>query len=205
MASPPRTLDLEAGLRTKPPSAGGMTRASNPNVQGSPPSARSSETIASGSIHHTARSPVPRNDLIRDAKMFTGDFGQVLLLVVNTGKRYESAVSVPVYRPSAHCARRMEVLERNFEYPKPKVGDDKLRSLLSKPTEKSHWQGPRWKELRWAHLGEAEVDVWDRIKLESDSRRPRWHALLPFWRVAIVEERDVNFFQSPKNGIRVAD
>jgi hypothetical protein len=134
MASPPRTLDLEAGPETAPLSTGGTTIASTLDVQGSHSSARSSGTIASGAIHHTSQSPVPQNDLTGDTKAFAGDFGQSLLFVVNTGKRYETAVAVPVYRPSVHCARRMDQLEqgrRNSE-----VGDDILQLLLSKPAEK---------------------------------------------------------------------
>jgi hypothetical protein len=185
MASALRTLDLEAGLETTPSSTGGTTRASNLDVQGSPPSARSSETVAFGSVHHAARSPVLQSDLTGDANMFTGDFGQALLFVVNTGKQHETAVTVPVYQPSVHCAKRMAELEEGSV--SPEVGDDILQSLLSKPAEKNDWdEVARWKELRWAHPGEAEADVWERIKQELDSRRPRWHAFLPFWRIAVV-------------------
>jgi hypothetical protein len=205
MESPPRTLDLEAGPETTPLSTGGTTRASTLDVQDSHSSARSSGTIASGAIHHTSQSPVPQNDLTGDTKAFAGDFGQSLLFVVNTGKQHETAVTVPVYRPSVHCAKRMEALEKGSV--SPEVGDDILQSLLSKPAEKNDWdEVARWKELRWAHSGEAEADVWERIKQELDSRRPRWHAFLPFWRVAVVEERVVSGSRAQRrNGIHVAN
>jgi hypothetical protein len=156
----------------------------------------SAETTASGSIQPGARSLVPQNDLAGNTKAFVGDFGQVLLLVVNTGKGSESAVSVPVYRPSVHCAKRMTAIEEGCG--DPEDGDDVLQPLMSPPPGKKPWvDSTRWKEFRWAHPGETEVDVWHRIKLEWNSQRPRWHAFLPFWRVAIVEERYVSFLQSP--------
>jgi hypothetical protein len=137
------------------------------------------------------RSPDSQIDTARDKNTFTGAFGQALLFVVNTGKQSETAITVPVYRPSVHCAGRMEELENGCG--DSKDGDDKLRSLLSRPVKKNGWDEVfRWKELRWAHVGEAETHVWERVKQELDSRRPRWHAYLPFWRVAIVEERDVS-------------
>jgi hypothetical protein len=173
----PRTDDLEAGLETIS-SVSGTTRAPDQNMEGSLPAATSATTNTSRTI-------------AGDAEIFKGDFGQALFLVVNTGKRLEPAVTVPVYRPSVDCARRMEQLEKGGG--DPKDGDDLLRPLLSPPPGKEPWDDfPRWKEFRWAHPGDAEVDVWERIRRECDALRPRWHAFVPFWRVAVVEERDVS-------------
>jgi len=140
----------------------------------------------------------PATSTAGDAEIFTVEFGQALFLVVNTGKRREPAAMVPVYRPSVHCARRMEQLEKGGGGD-PKDGDDVLRPLLSPPPGKEPWDDfPRWKEFRWAHPGEAEEDVWERIRRECDVLRPRWHAFVPLWRVAVVEERDVSQCQSPE-------
>ena len=191
MASPPRTLDLEAGPEMTPSSTGARTRVPSPDVQDSPLPANPAETTASGSSHPTVRSPDSQIDTASDKNAFTGAFGQALLFVVNTGRQSETAITVPVYRPSVHCAKRMVRLEKGCG--DSKDGDDMLRQLISPPPERKGWVDfPRWREFRWVHPGETEVDIWDRIKRELDSRRPRWHAYLPFWRVAVVEERDVS-------------
>ena len=180
--SPPRTDDLEAGRETIS-SISGTTRATNQDLGGSLPPATSAT--------NTSRT------MAGDAEIFTRDFGQALFLVVNTGKRLEPAVTVPVYRPSEDCARRMEQLEKGGG--DPKDGDQLLQPLLFPPPGKEPWDGyPRWKEFRRAHPREAEVDVWERIRRECDALRPRWHAFVPFWRVAVVEERDVSQCQSPE-------
>lgn len=181
--------DLEAGLETIL-STGDTSRASNQDVEGSFPSPTTMKTTTSGTNGDGARPPISQNDTAGNAKTFTEFFGQSLFLVVNTGP----AVAVPVYRPSVHCAQRMEALEEG--YVSPEKGDDKLKPLLSPPPKKDPWcYIPRWRELREAHPGELEVDVWERIKQECESRRPRWHAFLPFWGVVVVEERDVSMFR----------
>jgi hypothetical protein len=186
MASPPWTPDLEPGPETV-----------SSTSSSSPAPATSTATMTSRAIDYGSRSPVPQNNMAGVGKIFTADFGQALLLVVNTGKRLQPAVTVPVYRPSVHCARRMEQLEKCGG--DPKDGDDVLRPLLSPPPGKKPWDDfPRWKEFRWAHPGEAEEDVWERIRRECDALRPRWHAFVPLWRVAVIEERDVSQCQSPE-------
>lgn len=147
-----------------------------------------SQESASSSTTPQAQSQLQTLDNARDEDMFIGDAGQTLLLAFKTGRDDEAAaILVPVARPSIEWARNMEILEEKHE-----------RLPVAAP-EKTQWEVHRWEEFRWLYCGEDEVEIWKRIRQHYIAQRPRWHAILPFWRSVLVEERHVRF--SPKQTV----
>ena len=57
---------------------------------------------------------------------------------------------------------------------------------------KAKFDVARWREFRWQHRGEAEVDIWKRIKQQHLVHHPWWYPFLPFWRPVSVEERNAS-------------
>lgn len=111
--------------------------------------------------------------------LFCADDGQALLLAFRDGKtNEETAVVIPVYRPSKNWAYRMVDLE------------GETAPLPVESPEKSEWKVERWKEFRWQLPGESEVDIWRRIRRQYRAQQPSWYSILPFWRPKLLEERD---------------
>lgn len=170
-----QTADLESG-----PARTGLVGARPPLSGGNPSSQpeRSLRTMALAEGRPQPRAP----DRPTDDKMFVGDAGQSLLLAFNSHKNSEaSAILIPVFRPSVEWARSMETKEK--ERP-----DD----LPVKAPEKTMRNIERWRQFRWLHRGEDEVEIWERIKKRCLAQQPRWCSFLPFWRPVLLEERNVS-------------
>jgi hypothetical protein len=132
--------------------------------------------------------PQPRTaDKPMDETMFVGDAGQSLLLAFESNKDKDaSAILIPVFRPSIEWAHRMAALEKE---PEP---------LPVKAPEKASFPIDRWREFRWLHHGEDEVEIWRRIKQQCLAQQPRWQPFLPFWRPVLVEERNASTLRTTK-------
>lgn len=172
--SPFQMSDLESGsavlgvIGAKPPS--------------SKPSSRQEKSLGTKVVANSRPPPNPQPrtpDRPKDENVFVGDAGQSLLLAFNSYKNKEaSAILVPVFRPSVDWARSMETIEKGGCEPLP-----------FKAPQEAEFPIERWRQFRWLHRGEDEVEIWERIKQQYLAHQPKWYPYLPFWRPVLVEER----------------
>ena len=165
------TRDLELG----PAETDGATPPSSGR-----PSSQDEESLRTKAMTGSPPPPNPQSrtpDNPKDANVFIEEAGQSLLLAFDFSK--PSAILVPVFRPSVAWALDMETMER------------KGTTLPVKAPEKAKFSVERWREFRWLHRGEDEVDIWERIQQLYLAHQPKWYPYLPFWRPVLVEERHV--------------
>lgn len=176
MASSFQSLDLESGPQSTT-NICDTAQMSGGQIASSPAqSAESSTAVPSTSDIQSQL----HQEGAADGISFAEDRGQAVLLAFNKGRgEGEAAILVPVSRPSTDWAREMAILE--------KAG----KQLPVSSPKKEDWDVERWRQFRWLHHGENEVDIWERIRRHYDAQRPSWHSFLPFWRPVLLEERKV--------------
>jgi len=175
-----QTADLESG-----PARTGFVGAIPPlsGVNASSQTQRSLGTKALVDSRPQPRPSEPRTrDRPKDKDVFVEDAGQSLLLVFGSHKNEEaSGVLIPVFRPSVEWARNMETKEKKKPDDMPvKAPENTMRNI------------ERWRQFRWLHRGEGEVEIWERIKKRCLAQQPRWYSFLPFWRPVLLEERNAS-------------
>lgn len=173
-SSSSQTRDLESGSA----GTGILLERNSPSSKPSSRQERSLGTKAMANSRPPPNAQPPTPDGPKDADIFVEDEGQSLLLAFDSPK--PSAIVVPVFRPSVAWALRMETMERKCE------------TLPVKAPGKAKFDVARWREFRWQHRGEAEVDIWKRIKQQHLVHHPWWYPFLPFWRPVLVEERNAS-------------
>lgn len=174
-----QTADLESG-----PARAGLIEA-RPPLSGVNASSQTKRSLGTRALVESRPQPGPEprtRDRPKDKDVFVEDAGQSLLLVFGSHKNQEaSAILIPVFRPSVEWARSMETKEK-----------DAPDTLPVKAPEKTMRNIERWRQFRWLHRGEDEVEIWDRVKKRCLAQQPRWCSFLPFWRPVLLEERNVS-------------
>ena len=169
-----QTSDLESG------SAGTSIDGAKP--PSSKPSSRQEKSLGTKVMANSRPRPYTRprtQDRPKVEDVFVGDAGQSLLLAFDSYKNKEaSAILVPVFRPSVEWAHSMETIE-----------EKKPASLPVKAPGRDDVSIERWRQFRWLHRGEDEVEIWERIKQQYLAQQPRWFTFVPFWKPVLVEER----------------
>lgn len=145
------------------------------------------KAMANSRPQPNAQSRTP--DRPKNADMFIEDAGQSLLLAFDSYKnKGSSAILVPVFRPSVEWARNMESIESEKRDPLPVKAPKKAMSYVE-----------RWRQFRWLHRGEDEVEIWGRIKQQYLAQQPRWYPFVPFWRPVLIEERNAGTSPHDRN------